>query len=242
MTLLEKSYAAYVNLDSRDDRRILMDAELYRVKVSAKRVAGHLPRHYPEAHFDKMRNTTPGAIGCYMAQLSILSTADNVDKHAFVMEDDLVFCDDIHERLAMFDRWSKGKEWDILWLGATYHLNPVWHRRGHPNRELPCDCELGIDWEPTDNKNIVRTYGCWSTYAYIVNKYSILKVKKMLIDILPFTIGIDYSMIAFQPKLKTYSITPGCVKQYDNLSNIGNGITKFSGFETLGNHWWKKTL
>ncbi len=243
--ILNNSYAAYINLAQRVDRNDHMKRELARVNIQADRFEAYTPDQFPEERYSRMRAAGPGAIGCMMSQMEVMIRAKALGKHAFVMEDDLIFCDDIHDRLRVMETLPA---WDIIWLGGTYHLDPTWHAAGHNHpgtwRDWGslCDCTLNRDWEPTQNPDIVRTYGAWSTYAYIVNVNSINTVLAMLNDLMTDSVGIDYSMIAIQPKLKTFAFNPGCVKQMDNQSNIGSGWTRFSGFEKLGKHWFQNTL
>jgi len=241
MSILTDSHIAYVNLAIRPDRNTHMRNELQKAGIKAYRFDAYEPIPTAEkVGYDrvaKMMNTTPGAVGCMYSQMSIMLNAHRGRKHAFVMEDDLIFCSDFKERLHEFTTFIPNR-WDILWLGSTFHKEPVWHPLRH-KKDFPCNCTLNRDWEPTNHPNIVRTYGCWSTYAYIVNCTSIPKITLMLSEFMPQTIGIDYSMIYFQPELLTYAFVPGMVKQMDNESNIGKGITKFSGFAKLGDYWWQ---
>jgi GR25 family glycosyltransferase involved in LPS biosynthesis len=188
-----------------------------------------------------MYNRTKGAIGCYESQMEVMRIALSKNKHALVLEDDCVFCEDFNERLKIISDHLADMHWDILWLGATYHTEPTWHKIGHPQLPL-CNCKYYKDYEPALENVLVRTYGCWSTYAYIVNVNSIDRVLHELEKWIPQSIGIDYSMILMQPNLYTYSPIYGMVKQYDNQSDIGAKITKFSKFENLGEHWYKDKL
>jgi hypothetical protein len=54
--------------------------------------------------------------------------------------------------------------------------------------------------------------------------------------------GIDWLFIYLQPWLNTYAFNPGMVKQIDNQSDIGKGMTIFSNFSKLGKHWYQETL
>jgi GR25 family glycosyltransferase involved in LPS biosynthesis len=150
-------------------------------------------------------------------------------RHAWVMEDDLHFCEDFGSRLAFLEVFlSACPAWDILWLGATFHVHPpYWHRE-----------TLGRDAEQTAYPNIFRTYGAFCTYAYIVNRASIAKLLTLLDQHLDRSIGIDWIMIQIQPQLYTYAMVPGSVIQVDGKSDIGKGITKFSGFSKLGPYWF----
>jgi hypothetical protein len=58
------------------------------------------------------------------------------------------------------------------------------------------------------------------------------------------SMGIDWLLIKVQPQLHTYSFVPGCVIQFDNRSDIGKGMTFYSGFAKLNGtrdnsrYWW----
>lgn len=241
-------YTGYVNLDSRPDRNTHMQQELSRVGISAIRHRGLLPEEVgqPESKLKVMLGRTRGAVGCHYSQVQIMETALANNQHALVMEDDLIFCDDIQQRLLHVEQFLSIHEWDIMWLGGTYHKEPTWHKsvngqHTHPDLQM-CTCDLNRDWELTDNPQIVRTYGCWSTYAYIVNRKRLAHILDLLDQNVYRSQGIDWLFILLQPQLYTYAYNPGCVKQYDNVSNIGNGITRFSVFESLGSHWYKQQL
>lgn len=225
-TLLEQCDIAFVNLDHRKDRLERMQNTLAEAGIKARRVRGMYPHEYKgdPKRVEVMRNRTPGAIGCHFSQISIIEAAAMVGKHAFVMEDDLIFCSDFHRRIERIEAFCKTHPWDIIWLGGTFHINPPywWVRKG-PRR----DAEL------TDNPHMVRTFGAFCTYAYIVNRESIDRVLYLLDDQLDKSIGIDWAMIQIQPQLQTFAFVPGCITQYDNKSDIGKGMTIFSNFSKL---------
>lgn len=228
-------YASFVNLDSRPDRLEKMLVELNRVGLSAVRTRGKLPI---ECNMDStkvavMRARTPGAIGCHFSQVQVMKDAYAVEKCAMVLEDDLIFCSDFQERLQYISSWVEWHEWDVIWLGATFHSPAFWHLKGPSKMRPDCSANLGKDCEPTDDARMIRTYGAFSTHAYLVNYESIPKILDLFDKHLQESIGIDWLFIKLQPQLKCFSFVPGCVKQYDNMSNIGNGITKWSGFLNL---------
>ena len=240
-------YASYINLDSRPDRDTRMIDELNRVHISAERLPGILPHAtgQPSDKIHVMYQRTPGAIGCHYSQIAVMEKALSMNKHALVMEDDLVFCDDIQERFDYIEQFLSNNEWDIMWLGGTYHSEPTWHKNiggkhTHPDLQM-CSCDLNRDWEPTHDPHIVRTYGCWSTYAYIVNKKRLAHILDLLDQNVYRSMGIDWLFILLQPQLYTFAFNPGCVRQYNNQSNIGSGITDFDSFRTLGSHWFSNT-
>lgn len=238
MKLLDDCFISFVNLDHRTDRLQHMNKTLREVGIEAIRTRGMLPE---EVKVDPkrvavMQNRTPGAIGCHFSQVKIMEQALALGRHAFVMEDDLVFCSDFKRRVSLIQVFLRDRPWDIMWLGGTFHVNPSYWCKCGPGRP-PRDAET------TDYNRIVRTYGAFSTYAYIVRNTSIAKVLQLLDRELDNSIGIDYAMIRIQPELHTYAFVPGCVKQFDNKSDIGKGgFTKFSGFAKLGPYWWQNLM
>ncbi len=241
----QQCYTSFVNLDHRADRLHHMLDQLTRVKIKAERTRGIYPSEIPNTTraYDKMLQRTKGAAGCHLAQVSIMDKALKLNKSAFVMEDDLIFCDDFRERMSYIQNFinTHDPDFDVIWLGGTVHINPAnWHTGLHP--DLPGAKPIGRDAERTADNRIVRTYGAFCTYAYIVNIRSLGKIIKMLEDNVHTSMGIDWLFIKLQPELKTYMYLPGCVKQMDNQSDIGNGITEFSGFSKLGAHWYQDKM
>lgn len=233
--LIKNSYVSFVNLDHRKDRLERMISSLDTVRIEAVRQRGMLPQEYKgdPKKVAKMMARTPGAVGCHFSQVEIMEKAWRRDKHAFVMEDDLVFCQDFHERMVIIESFLEKEDWDVIWLGGTFHTNPpFWHK--YP--------PLHRDAETTSNPYIMRTYGAFCTYAYIVNRSSIGKVLRLLDEKVSESIGIDYLFIQIQPQLRTFAFVPGCITQYDNKSDIGKGMTIFSGFAKLGPYWFQKRM
>jgi GR25 family glycosyltransferase involved in LPS biosynthesis len=210
-----------------------MKRELSRVGIEAELTIGLNPDLFQGPQYATMRNRTPGAIGCHMAQVSVMREALNRDKHAFVMEDDLIFCTDIKDRLEHITNFLQGREWDVVWLGGTFHSPAFWHPVGRSKMNPNCSSGIGRDCIPTEDPRIMRTYGAFSTHAYIVNKNSIQKILSLFDEYIHESIGIDWLFIKLQPQLNCFAYVPGCVKQIDNQSDIGTGITKFSGFSKL---------
>lgn len=231
MSLINNLYASFVNLEVRSDRLQHMQRQLRRIGMKAIRQKGILPQEVKgdRTKYKTMLNRTPGALGCHLSQVEVMKKALAVGKHAFVMEDDVVFCTDFNERLEYIERFLEGREWDVFWLGGTFHSNPpVWHK--------------DKDVERTEDPRILRTYGIWSTYAYIVNVSSIDRVIRLLDENVHDSPGIDTLFIKLQPQLQTFCFIPGCVKQFDNKSNIGTGMTVFSNFAKLGDYWYQETM
>jgi len=255
--MLSSSHIAFVNLDHRADRLAHMNTQLARVGISAERVRGLLPSEvylsvnevrYNPRKVAVMQRRTPGAIGCHYSQVSIMEKALSLRKNAWVMEDDVVFCEDFKERLKIIEDFTSENEWDVFWLGGTFHSPAWWHKIGHNQELKQCKCTLGRDCEPTNWDRIIRTYGAFCTYAYIVNIESLEKVLILLDGHVHLSMGIDWLFIYLQPQLKTYAFVPGSIKQMDNQSDIGNGVTMFSGFSRLNGtlenskYWYQERM
>lgn len=235
--LLDDCYASFINLDHRKDRLNQMVKELVAQGIKAVRTRAFTPNDYQgdPSRVQKMMQTTPGAVGCYLSEVKIMRDALASGKHAFVLEDDVYFCPDFHTRLEWIERFTSTHEWDIIWLFACFHINPpYWHLK-----------DLGRDAETTEDPRMIRTFGTFSTGAYIVNRASISKIIDMLDSVLEITIGIDYSFIQLQPYLLTFAFVPGCTLQRDGISDIGGkGVRRnnFSGFKKLGPYVYKDRM
>lgn len=240
MSLLDNSYRAFINLDHRKDRLDHMNTQLDRIGMKAKRIPGMLPEEYEgdESKVAVMKARTPGAIGCHFSQVEIMKYALLERKHALIMEDDIIFCEDFNERIKIISKFTSRTDWDVFFLGGTFHVPAFWHKIGRSGMEPNCSAQLGKDCELIEGR-IVRTYGAFSTYAYFVNVNSIFKIFDLFDKHLHESIGIDWLFIKLQPQLKCFAFVPGSVKQKDNLSDIGidkNGVpqqTVFSGFSKL---------
>lgn len=228
-------HISFVNLAYRSDRHHQMIAELEKAQIPAVRFnAIHWKDRTWGPKYQKMYRRTPGACGCHESQTSIMREALQLDKHAWVMEDDLHFCEDFQRRFDYIEDWMGRNEWDVFWLGSSFHIPAWWHKKGHRERELEdCGCNLRRDAETTGDPRIIRTYGAFCTFNYIVNKNSIQKILDLFDVHLHTSIGIDWLFIKLQPKLKCFSFVPGPSRQIDNQSDIGNGMTIWSGFLQL---------
>ncbi len=245
MNILGNTYASFINMDHRADRLMHMGNQLSEIKsLMAARTRGIPYQEIPRsANTDVMFNRTPGAIGCHFSQVSIMKKAQSMGKNALVMEDDIIFCDDFDKRLAYIDNWAESHDWDVIWLGASFHTDPpYWHRIGKSGMPPDCSAQLGKDAESTDDPRMIRTYGAYCTFAYIVNHDSIDKILALFDRHLHTSIGIDWLFIKLQPQLKCFSFVPGCVMQMDNMSDIGTGMTIWSGQLNNGPYVFQKRM
>lgn len=248
MDLIANAYISFVNLDHRTDRLAHMEDQLSKVGIEAVRTRGLFPKECTNHRVEKMQNRTPGAIGCHFSQVSIMQSALTLEKHAWVMEDDIIFCSDFMDRLEHMEKFISENPWDVFWLGAAFHVKAWWHPIGRSGMQPDCSAQLGKDAEATHDSRIVRTYGAYNTFAYIVNKDSIQKILDLFDKHLHESIGIDWLFIKLQPQLNCFSFVPGAVYQRDDYSDIGvsrNGeraFTQWSGALNNGPHVWQNKI
>lgn len=242
---LDNIYAGFLNMDHRTDRLNHMNEQLKKAPFQVVRHRGKKPQEYDlnNSKYRAMLNRTPGAIACHEGQVEIIRTAQSIGANALVMEDDIIFCDDFDRRLEYINNWTKEHEWDVIWLGASFHVNPpYWHKFGKSGMPPDCSAQLGKDCEPTDDPRMIRTYGAYVTFAYIVNFNSMAKIFSLFDQHLHTSIGIDWLFIKLQPQLKCFSFVPGCVMQMDNMSDIGTGMTVWSGQLNNGPYVFQKRM
>ena len=242
---IKDCYVGFLNMEHRTDRLAHMQEQLSKAGIEAIRHRGKKPEEYDlsDPKVQVMRNRTPGAIACHFGQVEIMRRGLESGRHAIVFEDDIIFCDDFQDRFEYICKWTEAHEWDVVWLGASFHVNPpYWHRIGKSGMPPDCSAQLGKDCEPTDDPRMIRTYGAYVTFAYMVNKDSIQKIFALFDQHLHTSIGIDWLFIKLQPQLKCFSFVPGCVMQMDNMSDIGTGMTVWSGQLSNGPYVFQKKM
>lgn len=222
----------WINLSHRQDRRDYMEGVLGKAGLRAERFEAFRKEDWPGAMPPKMA-ATPNTLGNFLSHVALMDLAAATGRVVGVLEDDVVLCSDLAERLdyvaRVFDR-----EWDLFFLGATYHVNPpVWHK-----------ATLGRDFELTGVRHIHRTYGCWSNYAYLVNPDRAARLAGLMRAGMAETAGSDTLLIELQrEQIACYSFTPGAAFQADMQSDIGRGVTVFSHFrQSLGPYVYAERL
>lgn len=233
MDLINDSYISYLNLDERKDRLAHITAELERIGITAVRTRGKLPYEYDldNPNFQLMASRTPGAIGCWMGMREMMVEAIRQDRNAFIMEDDVVLATDFKERVAYMERFLEGKDWDIIFWGALFHVSPSHWHNGHGY--LLDGSNIGRDAETTEDPRVMKVYGCFSTHCWLIRRESVKKVMEMLDAVQHRSIGIDHACIIIEPDLNCYTFVGGSARQIDNKSNIGQGDTIYSNFRKL---------
>ena len=199
MELLKNTYV--INLESRKDRLQHAINEFNKLNVIPIR-------------FNAIKTGT-GAIGCTLSHIKCLEIAiEEGLENIFICEDDITFLNSelFLNNLNKFNK--KIKDWDVLIIGG----NVV-----KPYREIDNCC--------------LRIVNCQTTTGYIVNKqyYKVLLqnfrdgVKQLIQNpnlIKKYAIDIYWKNL--QVKDKWYMIYPLTVTQYENYSDIEEGITNYN--------------
>lgn len=227
---------SYVNLACRPDRDSHARDQFAKHNLTVRRFEALKPEDWKgeESDVARMMARTPGAVGCWLSQTEIIRQGLRDGSELIgIFEDDVCLCDDFNERLKYICD-NLPLAWQVFYLGATFHVPGEWHKKPDCSDWL----RHGRDVWPTGDSRILRTPGIWGTYAYIVNRCSASSVLCVLDAVMPASDGIDHAFIRIGDHLNTYCFVPGCCWQYDNRSDIGDGITEFSGFKTLGPYVW----
>ncbi len=219
----------YIHLAKRTDRVEHLKAQLRKAGIEAHCFDACGPGNYhgPEENVKLMR-ATPNTIGNWLSHTACIGSAAGLTEGVLgVLEDDCLICSDFQVRMNYIEEHFD-KPWDIFFLGATFHCDrAAWHP------------ELGRDYELTDTRHIVRTFGAFSNQGYLINPTSADKILCMMQERMPYSRGSDHALIQIQPELECYCFVPGMVFQVDGYGDVGGGWTQFSDFfESLGPHIW----
>jgi GR25 family glycosyltransferase involved in LPS biosynthesis len=218
-----------ISLPTRTDRRDWVDSHLKSFNI---------PFEYFDALTEKDNNenlvflpeTKLGNIGCALSHYNLIKN-HNSDKIIGIFEDDVLLCDDFHERFSYIEN-NFNLDWDIFFLSAFYHLNDDksrWNESG--------------DFEFTDIKYIHRVYGSFCTHSYLVNPKSKDKVLKLFKENSHKSYAVDHLYILIQPQLNCFSFTPGMTNQIVSVSDIDKSIKDQNIFQTVvGQHFFTKKL
>jgi len=231
----------YINLDERTDRRTHMEAELSKAGITAERFRGRRPEEW-KGDMDSISKMIhrrhqfwpEGNLGCYLSHTTLMKQqADRrPGRHLLAIEDDCCLADDFTERLKYLEdhlTW----DWDCIFLGATFHTKPaVWHR-----------ATLGRDAECTSDPHIMRAYGVWCSYCWIINAGSIAKLLELFDREKHRSYAIDHLQILVEPELQAYVMVPGAAWQMDDRSSILGVHQVFSRFKPmLGPYVWTSRM
>ncbi|MGA2418348.1 MAG: glycosyltransferase family 25 protein [Candidatus Staskawiczbacteria bacterium] len=234
--------AYYINLDSRKDRKKIIESELGKQGVNAARFPALSDKDFnkftdlnlgrqnasPLHSSDKNRaprEFIPGEWGCAFSHYSILKKhlSSGSQKILAIFEDDAHFCSDFKKRLEYLANHFD-LEWDIFYLGGF--------------------CKLIYD-QKTNIKHVWKIDDvAYGTQAMLINQKSISKITGLMELYAPNVSAIDNLYIYLVPHLKMYYFVPGMVSQNSPLvGDIGGRINLASYYVKLyGPHVFAENL
>ncbi len=199
----------YINLDSRVDRRELMEEQLNNLNINAERFSAiNLTKEQNDDmlkrgcnFYDVQRpEYAPRIKSCTISHLSVLLRSKMMDyNNVLILEDDALFEENILEDLNKCTEELKNIEWDMFYLGC----NPLEY------------------FKETDNLGrIIRTT---TNHAYAINKsyYDKILINSNFYKRYPCNDGY-YGNLGLDKKNKIYMSLKNLVTQRENYSNIEN--------------------
>jgi GR25 family glycosyltransferase involved in LPS biosynthesis len=180
----------YINLDTRNDRRILIEEELNKLEVSYNRTSGKLVAGTGSHYWD-------GVAGCAISHITILRDALEKNKSVFIFEDDAKLINNFDEIIPNALDELNTTKWDCLYMGANiYGKHPTYQVSDH----------LG------------KLSYAQSTVAYGVNINFIEQLLKMIP--LDRIIPIDMIYTSIVPNVNAYITVPMTAVQRKGYSDI----------------------
>jgi GR25 family glycosyltransferase involved in LPS biosynthesis len=227
----------WINLESRPDRRKLMEAELANAGLTDARRFSAMTREEWREPIERAPRIAPfRTAGNWLSFCHLFRTIQDTDRQAMILEDDIFLARDIGKRLQYLED-AMTLPYDVIFLGATFHLkrnapNGLWHP------------EIGRDVELTPIKHVLRAYGVWSNHGMIINGKSAGKILALMRSVMHEARGSDHALILVQPQLDAYVFVPGCVMQHDGVSDVAEsgGTTVFSNFLKMGPYVYQDWL
>lgn len=103
-----------INLDKRKDKWEESKKEFKKINLEVERVSGI------DGFLEPLATIKPGEVGCLKSHLKVFETAKERNLNSFLMlEDDVCFSDNFHERFDMIERQLPNYE--MLYFGSNPH-------------------------------------------------------------------------------------------------------------------------
>lgn len=227
--ILDKIDFYYINLLHRKDRNEHIISELKKLNISANRFDA-LTGDDNYLSIETPRITNKGNRGCLLSHFKLLKEYKG-NKILGVLEDDVEFCEDFHDRMKYIEN-NFSYDWDIFFLSSFYHLNDDKNFKWK-----------NIEFEFTDVKYIHRVYSSFTTHSYLINPNSVDKILDLCNKEIGNCYAIDHLYVLIEDKLNCFAFTPGMTMQYSNLSDLsGTFKSQMEFINKLGQHVYVKNL
>lgn len=188
--IFERSF--YINLVRRVDRKCDTEKELDRVGIVAERFEAIEPD-------DRGGFKNRGKRGCTISHTAVIRMAKTLDlESVLVMEDDVMFADNIHSRMEVLAPMLNVREWDMFYFQAT-----------RPKRITDRFGDTGL----------VKIDGTLNAHCYGVHRraYDVLLAaldsnERRVIDL--------FLMRSVHPRLNVYAAHPALARQRKSPSDV----------------------
>lgn len=195
----------YLNLDSREDRKNIIESHLDKFKIKAERIPGtvisseEVSLYNKEMILDEYNlELAPARIGCTLTHLKAIQAAKNAGaKNVLIFEDDaFIFEEHIEAFKEAIRELEYLPKWDMLFLGANV-LSPIYQLSPH----------------------IGKLTGAYCAHAYAVNSHFYDKILSYPFDV--FKVIDEYLFNEMRnPNYNIYTVLPILSTQYESYSNI----------------------
>lgn len=203
------THSLYINLESRNDRRAHVEAQL----AALKNAEGGMPNLAAE-RFNAIKNVVHGAIGCSMSHMRCIQIAKERDwDHVLVCEDDVQFTN-VPLFLTQLSKFmATVRDWDVVLLAGN---------NTPPYKVINDAC--------------IQTHHCQTTTGYIVKAHyydtlianyraGINQLMRHPAKTLDY--AIDRYWFELQRRDRWFLITPLSVVQREDYSDIEQRVTNY---------------
>ena len=192
-----------INLTAREDRRGQMQTQFDKHDVLdaefVEAVNGKALKEFPQGF------GTANKFGCVLSHLKAIETAKyRGDSHALIVEDDVVFCDDLEKRLdKAFEQLPEN--WAMLYLG--YFPQPTFVGEPEPYSE-----------------SLVKLNGHLGAFSYIIRD-SVYDTA--IRELARYDHVADFKLAFIHKIYNCFSVDPFCVYVIDDYSDLSQGNVSY---------------
>lgn len=198
MNVLNKYFdkIVYINLKRREDRNIECIDELKKYNIIAERFEATDGNSITKPNWKHNQ----GSLGCVNSHLEVIKYAKaNNYKSILILEDDVVFSDDMEETFENIYK-QVPNDWDILYLSGNHNLH-----EGYALNMI--------------NENVAKCYLTYTTHSFAVKECMYDTIIERLSNAIN-PVDVEYTHI--QKICNSYTFYPGISSQRVGFSDIMN--------------------
>jgi GR25 family glycosyltransferase involved in LPS biosynthesis len=199
----------YINLESRNDRRVHVEAQL----AELKNASNGMPNLVVE-RFNAIKHMVHGAIGCSMSHMRCIQIAKERGwDHVLVCEDDVLFTNAPLFLAQLTKFMSTVRQWDVALLAGT----------NIPPFRVVNDACIQVSSCQTTTAYIVKSH----YYDTLIENYRTGINKLMRSPTQKLDYAIDRHWFELQRRDRWFLITPLSVVQREDYSDIEQRFTNY---------------